>query len=143
VIKEYWPPDAPHSNWEGLRISAYEQPHVIGTLRSVGFRFEADGKTIAYSGDCRDSPRLLLVLARADIAVVEAATSLSEFRDHGPSPHHLSPEQCGHWARKAKVGHLVLTHLYDTDPPEAVTAAVRKHYAGSLTLAYDGLVLEI
>jgi len=58
-------------------------------------------------------------------------------------PEHLTPEQVGELGREAQPRMLALTHFYPPVEQVDIVAAVRRSYAGPLTLAHDGWVTEI
>jgi len=58
-------------------------------------------------------------------------------------PTHLTPEQCGALAAAALPKQLVLTHFYPPVERVDIRALVATHYAGPVTLAVDGLMLDI
>ncbi|ESY65841.1 hypothetical protein X743_29145 [Mesorhizobium sp. LNHC252B00] len=67
-------------------------------------------------------------------------------REHLLASHSFA-EEAGHIARDAGVTRLVLNHLIPADDAEIGeadwVAAVRKTWAGDLTIARDGLVVDL
>ena len=59
------------------------------------------------------------------------------------SERHLTPEQCGALAAASLPKQLVLTHFYPPVERVDIRALVAVHYAGPVTLAVDGLMLDI
>lgn len=51
--------------------------------------------------------------------------------------------QAGHHASAASVGHLVLTHLIPGAEPDAAVKAARASYTGNVSIATEGLVVEV
>jgi ribonuclease Z len=69
---------------------------------AVGYRFEAAGRAIAYSGDTRPSPAIARLARGADLLVHEAT---------GRLPGHTSAEDAARVAAESGVGRLLLVHL--------------------------------
>lgn len=124
-----------------LAISALSVPHVE-TMPAVSYCFEADGKKVIVTGDLSWNEQILPQLSGADIAIMDASATQREY-DEQPMRSHLAPIQCGELAARANVKHLVLTSLYDREPAEEITAAVRQRYHGDLTIPRDGQVVEV
>ncbi|MQA94425.1 MAG: MBL fold metallo-hydrolase [Streptosporangiales bacterium] len=114
-------------------------PHYVA---NAGFRLEADGSTLAYTGDTGGGPGLTTLARDADLLLADAsfagpAPTREEARCLGSAP------RVGRQATAAGVGRLLLTHLLpDTDPAEAERAAAGG-YDGPLGVATEGLVVEI
>ena len=88
--------------WEadGLRITASPVTHSVPT---VGLRFEAEGRVIAYSCDTAPDPAVTRLARGADVLVHEAT---------GLQPGvHSSAEEAAQTAADAGAGRLVLVHL--------------------------------
>lgn len=106
---------------------------------SLGWRLTlAGGAVVAFSGDAVEGLGLDDLAAGADVLVLEAAGP-----DGAPIPGHLTPRRAGVVAARAGVRHLVLTHFYPPTLAEPIEAAVRETFEGALTLAHDGLALDI
>lgn len=106
----------------GLTVRTTPVRHVA-RLNSIAYRFEAAGKAVVFSGDCDDDPRLAALATGADALVIDCS-----FTDELKKPGHLSASECGRIARDARVGTLILSHLYpvigsdDTRLDEAIAA---------------------
>jgi len=104
---------------------------------NAGFRVQAAGASIAYTGDTGPSPSLLDLAQGCDVFLAEAT-----YPDQVPadSARYLSSaRQAGRVAADAGAGRLVLTHLWPgTDPAEAVGAAAAS-YDGDIAVAVPGL----
>lgn len=77
----------------------------------AGYRLEANGKTICYTGDTGPNDNLTELAQNADILLAECANDDST---NDPSLKHLSPKQIAELVTQAKVKKVVLTH-YTTD----------------------------
>jgi ribonuclease BN (tRNA processing enzyme) len=87
-----------------LRLRAVEVDHV-DHLRCFGYLFDRDGRTLAYSGDCRPCPGLDELAAAADVLVVECNGS------HPPPKVHHDPDDVRDLRRRFPEPQFVLTHL--------------------------------
>jgi ribonuclease BN (tRNA processing enzyme) len=102
-------------------------------LPNAGLRLDADGSSLAYTGDTGPSPELLDLAANADIYLAEATYPWAVPAD---SARYLSSaRQAGQTAARAGAGRLMLTHLWPgTDPTTAVEAAAAS-YDGPVSVA--------
>jgi ribonuclease BN (tRNA processing enzyme) len=109
------------------------------TENSICFRFtDKDQRIFFYSGDTDYDEDLLSCMKDADIAVLECS-NLSESKIDG----HLTPELAARLAHKAAVKHLVLTHMYPEVADSDVRFHISRHFKGTMTIARDGLIIEI
>jgi len=108
------------------------------THDSVGYRFDAEGRSVVISGDATDHPDLVELARGADIVVLECS-----YPDQLGIPGHLTPASAGRLATEAGARHLVLTHFYPVCRMDEIASQANRAFAGRLTLAYDGLVLEV
>lgn len=98
---------------------------VLHPVESYGFRIEADGEVLAYSGDSDACDALLELAAGADLFLCEAG--YIEGRDDRFSGVHLTGRRAGQAAMRAGVRRVALTHIPCwTDPaiPEEEARAV-------------------
>ncbi|WP_095085886.1 MBL fold metallo-hydrolase [Mesorhizobium sophorae] len=140
----------------GLEVSALRVDHPPVT-DCFALRFERGGKSVVFSTDTAFFPPLADFAQGADILVHEAMLEEgierlvaktgngARLREHLLASHSFA-EEAGRIASDAGVKRLVLNHLIPADDPgigEADwIAAVRKTWAGDLTIASDGLVVE-
>ncbi|WP_292459381.1 MBL fold metallo-hydrolase [Mesorhizobium sp.] len=141
----------------GLTVSALRVEHPPVT-DCFALRFEHGGKSVVFSADTAFFPPLADFAQGADILVHEAMLEEgierlvartgngARLKDHLLASHSFA-EEAGSIASDAGVKRLVLNHLIPADDPgigEADwTAAVRKTWAGDLTIARDGLVVGL
>ncbi|RUX78977.1 MBL fold metallo-hydrolase [Mesorhizobium sp. M7A.F.Ca.CA.001.07.2.1] len=141
----------------GLTVSALRVEHPPVT-DCFALRFEHSGKSVVFSADTAFFPPLADFAQGADILVHEAMLEEgierlvartgngARLKDHLLASHSFA-EEAGSIASDAGVKRLVLNHLIPADDPgigEADwTAAVRKTWAGDLTIARDGLVVGL
>jgi len=141
----------------GLKVSALRVDHPPVT-DCFALRFGHGGKSVVFSADTAFFPPLADFAEGADILVHEAMLEEgierlvartgngARLREHLFASHSLA-EDAGRIASDAGVKRLVLNHLIPADDAEIGEAdwiaAVRKTWAGDLTIARDGLVVEL
>ncbi|MGX9116160.1 MBL fold metallo-hydrolase [Mesorhizobium sp. BHbsci] len=149
--------EGPVMEERGLKVSARRVDHPPVT-DCFAVRFEHAGQSVVFSADTAFFPPLADFAKGADILVHEAMleegierlvakTGNGErLREHLLASHSFAGE-AGRIATDAGVKRLVLNHLIPADDPEIGEAdwiaAVRKTWAGDLTIARDGLVVEL
>ncbi|PTE12454.1 MBL fold metallo-hydrolase [Mesorhizobium helmanticense] len=141
----------------GLKVTALRVDHPPVT-DCFALRFEHAGKSVVFSADTAFFPPLADFARGADILVHEAMLEQgierlvartgngARLREHLLASHSFA-EEAGRIASDAGVKRLVLNHLIPADDPEIGEAdwiaAVRKTWAGDLTIARDGLVVGL
>lgn len=106
---------------------------------SLGYRFRLpNGFTLAFSGDATEGGDLLALGRDVDLLVLEAAAP-----DHQPIPGHLTPRRAGRVASACRARHLLLTHFYPPTLGSPIASQAREGFEASLTLAQDGMVLDL
>ncbi|OCP22302.1 MULTISPECIES: MBL fold metallo-hydrolase [unclassified Ensifer] len=141
----------------GLTVSALRVDHPPVT-DCFALRFDHAEGSVVFSADTAYFPPLADFASGADILVHEAMLAEgvdrlvartgngSRLKEHLLASHSFA-EEAGTIATAAGVGRLVLHHLIPADDPEIGeahwTAATRKSWAGALTIASDGLVVEL
>ena len=112
--------------------------HYIPTF---AMRFEAGGKTIAYSSDSAPDDRVRALADGADLFVCES--TLSREREAESPRGHMSAREAGVIAASAGVGRLVLSHYPASLDIATMAADARAAYAGPLQIADDGLRVDL
>ncbi|MDX8535427.1 MBL fold metallo-hydrolase [Mesorhizobium sp. VK25A] len=141
----------------GLMVTALRVDHPPVT-DCFALRFELGGRSVVFSADTAFFPPLAEFARGADILVHEAMLEAGverlvartgngvRLREHLFASHSLA-EETGRIASDAGVKRLVLNHLIPADDPAIGEAdwitAVRKTWAGDLTIARDGLVVDL
>lgn len=141
----------------GLAVSALRVDHPPVT-DCFALRFEHGQTSVVFSADTAYYPPLADFARGADILVHEAMLAEgvdrlvartgngARLKEHLLASHSFADE-AGKIAAAAGVGRLVLNHLIPADDPEIAEghwiAAARKSWAGALTIASDGLVVEV
>lgn len=141
----------------GLVVTALRVDHPPVT-DCLALRFEHGGRSVVFSADTVFFPPLADFARGADILVHEAMLEEgverlvartgngARLREHLFASHSLAGD-AGRIASDAGVRRLVLNHLIPADDPEVGeadwAAAVRKTWSGDLTIARDGLVVQL
>ena len=102
------------------------------------------GRRLVISGDTRPTTSLIEAARGADLLVHEA-TFLEEDQARAVLTGHATAREAAEVAAAAHVQNLVLTHLssrYDREP-HRVAAEAGAVFTGPLTVAHDGLVIEV
>ena len=110
-------------------------------VEAFGYRVEADGAVLAFTGDTDDCPNLTPLLRDADLALVDCA--FVDGRDDVPGIH-LSGSRAGRAAvRAGGVGRLVLTHMPPWNDPAVCRAQAAAEWSGPLEVARAGAVYDL
>ena len=138
-------------------------------MHCFGFRLEAAGKVIAFSGDTKPCEAMQRLAQGADVLIHECTfpEEALEFRrkTNIGTYAHTSPTELGKLATRAGVKSLVATHFghFDTTSPvvkrylakhmpielvgpgfmESVVRDIRKHYSGPLAMAHDLMRIDL
>ncbi|MGL4745452.1 MAG: MBL fold metallo-hydrolase [Dermatophilaceae bacterium] len=110
-------------------------------VEAYGYRVEAHGRTLAFTGDTDDCPGLDRLLAGADLALVDAA--FVDGRDAATGIHLSGARAARAATRAGGVRRLVLTHLPAWNDPEVCRAQAAPHWAGEVEFAAAGAVYEL
>jgi ribonuclease BN (tRNA processing enzyme) len=109
---------------------------------AFGFRVEAGGAVLAYTGDTDSCPALRPLMAGADLVLADSA--FVDGRDDASPGVHLSGSRAARAAVDAGgVRRLVLTHLPPWNDPEVCRAQAEAHWPGRVELAAPGQVYEL
>jgi ribonuclease BN (tRNA processing enzyme) len=102
-------------------------------VETYGYRVEADGAVLAYSGDTDACPALVPLFTGADLVLVDAA--FIDGRDEAEGVH-LSGSRAAQAALDAGgVRRLVLTHIPPWNDPEVCRAQAAAVWPGEVELA--------
>jgi ribonuclease BN (tRNA processing enzyme) len=113
---------------EGVSLRFLPLTHPVP---SYGVALQAEGRTLAYTGDTSEDPRIVRLLAGADAALMDAAFT----RDTLPAmPAHLCAERCGQYAREAGVAKLLLTHIHPLAKEAEVEAEASEAFSGAMVV---------
>ncbi len=118
-------------------VTAREVAHPVP---AYGLRIEADGRTLAYSGDTGTCDALVETARDADLFLCEA--SFIEGSDNPPDLH-LTGAEAGRMATLAAAKRLVLTHVPPWYDAQVALAESKLTYDGTVELAEPGKTYEI
>lgn len=140
-----------------VNVRALRVPHPP-VLDCFALRFDHAAGAVVFSADTTYFPPLATFAQDADILVHEAiyepgvdrlvarVGNGARLKEHLLASHTLA-EDVGRIAAAARVGLLAVNHLVPADDPLVTEdhwrAALRAHYAGSLVIGRDGLVLPL
>jgi len=110
-------------------------------IRSYGFRIEANGSVLAYSGDTGPCDELVDLSRGADLFLCEAA--FRSDRDDNPPDLHLTGREAGDAAKSAGVGKLVLTHIPPWHDKQNAYDEAAGVFDGPIELAEPGQVFDV
>lgn len=120
-----------------LRLSTRPLPHLV---RNLGFRVEADGLTVAYTGDTGPSEEVEALARDADVFVSEASWERDE---DALVEGHLSARQAAQHAARAGAGRLVLTHFWPTVDRDRARRHAAEAFDGEVLLAEEGMRIGV
>ena len=151
-----------------IKVTAAENTHMhltsanpaYGKYQSYAYRFETPDKVVVFTGDTGPSQSVEELAKNADMLVSEVLViddfvetlkkngtwdTMSTERQVGRVRHlsedHLTPEEVGKLASRAKVRRVVLTHMILTGDDDAdlrhYADGVKKFYSGPVDLAKD------
>lgn len=119
-----------------LQVTAAETPH---TPESLAFQMVGGGSVLGYTGDTGPSDALAEFFRGVDLLLSECSLPEDLVADN-----HLSPESLARMAVSAGVEWLLVTHVYpQLRRLDVATLIERAGFGGEITMAHDGLELEI
>jgi ribonuclease BN (tRNA processing enzyme) len=125
-----------HLEFPNFQVKISALPHIES---SVGYRITSgEGAAVVYTGDTDYSEAVIELARDADLLIAE-----SSMPDGMKIEGHLTPSLAGRIAAEAKVGRLVLTHLYPECDQVDIETQCRKTWSGPLTVAEDLQKFEI
>ncbi|MDH5672928.1 MAG: MBL fold metallo-hydrolase [Myxococcales bacterium] len=125
-----------------VRVRAVKVPH--GSVEhAYAYRFDAEGRSIVFSGDTAPSEALVELCSGCDLLVHEVycsqgvRTGPPSFREYHGS-FHTSAQELAALATRARPGLLLLSHLlfFGCDA-ETLLAEVKSGYAGEVVVGED------
>jgi ribonuclease BN (tRNA processing enzyme) len=120
-----------------IHFSTFEMTHI--GVSSMGYRIEAGGSVLAYTGDSGPCREVIELSRDADMMVAEAtyqdASSQAFF--------HMSARQAAQHATAAGAKRLVLTHILPTLDREVSRVEAAVAFEGAIDIAEDGMTLQV
>lgn len=115
----------------GFSFDDVEMPH--GPVKSTGFRFEADGRSIVYATDFSEiTPAMVECFKGCDLLVVDC------LRER-PHPTHAHLEMALDLSKRCKARATVLTHMDKSMDYGRLSKAV----PNGVMVGYDGLEMQL
>jgi ribonuclease BN (tRNA processing enzyme) len=120
-----------------FRVTSFEMTHI--GVQSLGYRIEAGGTTLAYTGDTGPCEEAVKLAEGADVFLCEATWR------HGDDLlyFHLSARQAAEHATRGGVGRLLLTHIWPTLDPDGSRTEAAEAFDGPIEVARGGMKLEV
>jgi ribonuclease BN (tRNA processing enzyme) len=122
-----------------VKVTAFQVKH--GTWpEALGYRFDAEGKSIVFSGDTRPTESVVQACHGCDVLVHEAY--VGDSKDAWMvymRKFHTSASELGEIAARAKPKLLVVTHegYVDGTSEADMLADIRKSFKGAVKIAHD------
>lgn len=110
-------------------------------VAAFGFRVEAGGVTIAYTGDTDSCPELSPLMADADLVLADSA--FVDGRDHADGIHLSGSRAAAAAVAAGGVRRLMLTHLPAWNDPQVCRAQAAAVWPGEVELAEPGRTYRI
>ncbi|GAB3755377.1 MBL fold metallo-hydrolase [Microlunatus parietis] len=121
-----------------IRVRARTLPHHATNL---GYRLEADGDVLAYTGDSGDCAARIELARDADVYLAEA-TYVDQVPG-GDAPYLCTVRQVARQASIARPQLTVLTHLWPTASADHALATARAEGLESVQMARPGLTVDL
>jgi ribonuclease BN (tRNA processing enzyme) len=121
-----------------LRVTAYRVNHPV---EAYGFRVEADGSVLAYTGDTDTCGALTPLLTGANLALMDSA--FVDGRDEATGIHLSGSRAAKAAAEAGGVRRLMLTHIPPWNDPEVCRAQAAAVWSGPLDLAAPDQTYEV
>src|SRR3954463_11649813 len=121
-----------------LRLRFAEVPHYLKT-HAIEISAQGTGRFV-FGADSRPTDDLIAFARDADLLMVEATLPRPERQ--GPRGH-LTPEEAGEHAARARAARVVITHISDELGDDWVLAEAERGYGGAVELAAEGAVYEL
>jgi len=125
----------------GVRASSFPVDHISG---AVGWRVEADGVSVVFSGDNRFCPNLIEAAQGARLLIHEVLSTEKE-KDGAHSRAHSTAAEAARVAALAGVAELIITHIdtsFHFDPQPLIDEA-RQYFNGPISVASDLLQITV
>ena len=135
--REY-PTEEPLS-FPNARVTFREVRHYIP---SYAMRVERNGRSLVYSSDTAPCQALADLANGCDLLLAEA-THGTALPDPAKERGHLTAKEAGELAAEANVGHLLLTHVWESHDPEELVNAAGAAFSGPISVAEAGRTYDV
>lgn len=132
---------APIGTGDKLKIGPFDFEFVRSRhpIETLAMRVVSGGRTLFYTADTATSDAVTRLASGADLLIAEA--SFQELPE--AEGIHMTAEEAGEMAAKAKVGRLVLTHLIPGLDPAVSLKQAASRFDGEVSLATDNAVFVV
>jgi ribonuclease BN (tRNA processing enzyme) len=121
----------------GFTFEAFKMTHI--GVEAVGYRIEAGGAVLAYTGDTGPCDEVVEMARDVDLLLAEAT-----YQDANTLfPFHFSASQAAEHAKRANAHALLLTHLTPGSDPEVSRREAKAIFDGPVDVAYSGMSVEV
>lgn len=103
-------------------------------------RIEVDGKVLVYTADTSFTEELVPFAQGANILLCECNLYKGQ---NGQAAGHMTSEDAGILAEKARVHSMILTHLPHFGDVTQLVQEAKEHFDGPTQLAYSGLTVNL
>jgi ribonuclease BN (tRNA processing enzyme) len=119
-----------------FRVQTRPMRHLVTT---IGVRVEADGRSLAYTGDTGPTEEIEHLARGADVLLAESTW----LDGQGTGPFHLTAREAGGHAARAEAGRLVLSHFWPTNEREPSRDQASEAFDRDVVLAEEGMGIEV
>ncbi|WP_432069421.1 MBL fold metallo-hydrolase [Streptomyces sp. AA1529] len=109
-------------------------------IPAFAVRIEAEGRTLAYSGDTAPCANLAELAAGCDVLLCEADSA--QVPAEGPQVHH-TPEDAGDTATAARAARLIVTHVGRSLTPQQAVTRASARFTGPVDHAAPGATFPV
>lgn len=117
---------------QGPGFTVRAMPVVHTNVAAVGYRIEADGMRVVYSGDTGECDEVVRLADGADVFVSECS-----YPDTVVTKAHLTPSAVARVAQRAGVARVVLSHRYPAMDQVDAAAICRQGFGGTVEVGED------
>ncbi len=105
---------------------------------ALSYRFDAGGVGLVYTGDTAYTEILVELAHNVELLITECSVP-----DDQPMAGHMTPSAVGRLAARCGAARVVLVHLYPVFGRQDPTEAVKRLYRGPVTVAEDGMKIDL
>ncbi len=120
----------------GAKVFAKPVSHM--GVEALGYRIEAEGKIVTYSGDTGFCKNIIELAKNSDLFICECAVP-NELPKNG----HLTPKEIGEIARIAKCKKVLLVHLTPLWEKYDIEKEIKESFLGEFIVSKDLLTMEV
>lgn len=148
-----WPAPAVHELISGdvvtrpqWQVSSATAIHCPGYLECLGYRIDADGHSLFYTGDTGPSDSLTALAEGCDLMIHMCSQTSGEIKTQAIEESSIGHREVAESAARASVKSLLLTHIEHLEQPdqrERVLAEIAEIYSGEVRIAEDLMEIDL